>query len=157
MLVEGAKAPQFTSLDQDGNKHTLSQYKGSWVMLYFYPKDNTPGCTKEACSIRDVWKEFQSKGVVVLGVSADSVKSHKKFADAYTLPFPLLSDENKEVLHAYEAFGKKKMYGREYDGIFRITYLIAPDGRIAKTYPKVKPALHADQILQDLTTLQAPA
>lgn len=154
MLKEGTKAPAFTALDQNGTEHTLSKYKGSWLMLYFYPKDDTPGCTKEACSIRDSWKEFQEKGITVLGVSADTVAKHKKFADKYDLPFPLLADEDKTIIRAYKAWGMKKMYGREYEGIFRITYLIAPDGTVAKAYPKVKPDIHADEILQDIDTLK---
>ncbi len=155
MLKEGAKAPNFKSVDQDGIEHTLSQYKGSWVMLYFYPKDDTPGCTKEACSIRDSWKEFNDKGITVLGVSADTAAKHKMFADKYNLPFPLLADTEKEIIKSYEAVGMKKMYGREYEGIFRVTYLISPDGKIAKAYPKVKPDIHADEILQDITALQS--
>jgi thioredoxin-dependent peroxiredoxin len=154
MLKEGSKAPTFTALDQNGTEHTLSQYKGSWLMLYFYPKDDTPGCTKEACSIRDSWQEFNDKGITVLGVSADTVAKHKKFADKYDLPFPLLADEDKTIIRAYKAWGMKKMYGREYEGIFRITYLISPDGKIAKTYPKVKPDIHADEILRDIDLLQ---
>lgn len=154
MLKEGTKAPIFTALDQNNEQHTLFQYKGSWLMLYFYPKDNTPGCTKEACSIRDVWQEFKEKGITVLGVSADSVKSHKRFADLFTLPFPLLSDPEKKIIRDYEALGVKKMFGREYEGIFRITYLINPEGKIAKAYPKVKPNIHADEILQDIAQLQ---
>lgn len=154
MLEEGTKAPNFKSIDQHGTEHTLSQYKGSWVMLYFYPKDDTPGCTKEACSIRDSWKEFKDKGITVLGVSADTVAKHKKFADKYDLPFPLLADTDKEIIRSYEALGMKKMYGREYEGIFRITYLISPTGEIAKAYPKVKPDIHADEILKDIDSLQ---
>ncbi len=154
MITEGTQAPNFTAVDQTETTHTLSQYKGKWVMLYFYPKDDTPGCTQEACSIRDVWQEFTEKGITVLGVSADSVTKHKKFAEKYDLPFPLLADEDKKIIKSYEALGMKKMFGRAYEGIFRITYLISPDGTIAKIYPKVNPKNHADEILKDIDALQ---
>lgn len=144
------KAADFTLPDQNGTVHTLSQYKGKWVILYFYPKDDTPGCTKEACSFRDNIAQFQKLGVVILGVSKDSVKSHKKFEEKYHLPFPLLSDEEKVVHKAYNAWGMKKFMGREFEGTLRNTYLINPDGDIHKTYERVNPLVHAGQILADL-------
>ncbi len=153
MLKEGSKAPNFTALDQFEASHTLSQYKGSFVILYFYPKDNTPGCTAEACAIRDSWQDFRDKNIIVLGVSADSSKSHKKFSEKYSLPFPLLVDSDKKILHAYEAIGMKKMFGRTYEGILRISYLIGPDGKIVKAYPKVKPNEHAAEILRDVASI----
>lgn len=146
----GTLAPDFTLFDQDGVSHTLSTHRGNYVLLYFYPKDDTPGCTKQACMLRDALPDFTSLDAVVYGISADSVKSHKKFADKYGLPFTLLADENKEAVNAYGVWGKKKMMGREYDGIFRTSFLIAPDGTIEKVYENVKPELHAEQVLKDL-------
>ncbi len=146
------KATDFRLPDQDGVIHTLSQYNGKWVILYFYPKDDTPGCTKEACSFRDTAAEFQKLGVVILGVSKDSVASHKKFADKYHLQFPLLSDETKGVIQAYNAWGTKKFMGREFEGILRKTYLINPQGDIQKEYEKVNPLSHSEEILKDLKT-----
>lgn len=146
----GTPAPDFTLFDQDGSAHTLSAYQGKRVLLYFYPKDDTPGCTKEACMLRDALPDFTKLDAVVFGVSADSVKSHKKFAEKYGLPFTLLADEGKEVVNAYGVWGKKNMMGREYDGIFRTSFLIAPDGSILKVYENVKPELHAAQVLADL-------
>lgn len=148
--VPGSLAPDFTLLDQDGVAHTLSEYQGKRVLLYFYPKDDTPGCTKEACMLRDALPDFTKLDAVVFGVSADSVKSHKKFAEKYGLPFTLLADENKEVVNAYGVWGKKKMMGREYDGIFRTSFLIAPTGTIEKVYENVKPEVHAAEVLRDL-------
>jgi peroxiredoxin Q/BCP len=149
-LSIGQKAPEIKLPDQDGREHRLSDYKGQWVLVYFYPKDDTPGCTKEACMLRDTFPDFKKLKAVVLGVSKDSVKSHKKFADKYKLPFTILADENKEVLQAYGAWGKKKFMGREYDGIFRMSFLIDPQGKIANIYEKVKPAEHAAEVLADL-------
>ena len=146
----GSPAPDFTLLDQDGVPHTLSAYRGKRVLLYFYPKDDTPGCTKEACMLRDALPDFSRLDAVVFGVSADSVKSHKKFADKYGLPFPLLADEKKEVVNAYGVWGPKKMMGREYDGIFRTSFLIAPDGTVETVYENVKPEAHAADVLKDL-------
>lgn len=147
-------APDFTLADQDGQMHTLSSYRGKWVLIYFYPKDDTPGCTKQACMLRDADEDFSALDAVVLGISADSVKSHKKFVEKYELPFPLLADETKEVVSAYGVWGRKKMMGREYDGIFRTSFLINPAGKIEKVYEKVKPELHADMVLADLTALR---
>lgn len=146
----GSPAPDFTLLDQDGVLHTLSEYRGKRVLLYFYPKDDTPGCTKEACMLRDALPDFAKLDAVVLGVSADSVKSHRKFADKYGLPFTLLADEGKEVVTRYGVWGRKKMMGREYDGIFRASFLIAPDGTVEKVYENVKPEAHAAEVLKDL-------
>lgn len=150
MLKLGTKAPEFALPDQDGKIHSLSQYSGKRVLLYFYPKDDTPGCTKEACAIRDAWKEFEKLDAVVLGVSADTVEKHAKFARKYKLPFTLLADPAKTMIEAYEAWGKKKFMGREYMGIFRISYLIDPKGKIVKVYEKVKPAEHAAKALTDM-------
>ena len=148
-LKEGGKAPDFTLQDQDGKAHTLSSYAGKWVLLYFYPKDNTPGCTKEACTIRDSYESFRRSALVVLGVSTDQVKSHRKFKDKYSLPFTLLADVDKSVVRAYGVWRKKKFMGREYMGTDRMSFLIGPDGKIAKVYEKVKPAAHAAEVLAD--------
>jgi peroxiredoxin Q/BCP len=150
MPTVGQRAPDFSLPDQDGVIHGLSGYKGKWVLLYFYPKDNTPGCTIEACTIRDQFKDFQKIGAVVLGVSTDSVKSHKKFADGFNVPFTLLADEHKEVVGRYGVFGEKKMMGRTYMGIRRTSFLINPGGKIAKVYERVKPEKHAAEVLGDL-------
>lgn len=150
MLKQNTKAPNFSLPDQSGKKHSLSDNQGKWTLLYFYPKDDTPGCTKEACSIRDVWSEFKKLKCVVWGVSSDSVKSHKKFADKYELPFTILSDENKEVVKLYGVWGKKKFMGREYMGIKRVSYLIDPKGLIFKIYLDVNPTKHALEVLSDL-------
>jgi len=143
------KAPDFNLPDQDGKLHKLSDYKGKWILLYFYPKDNTPGCTKEACGIRDEFKNFKNLNIVVLGISADSQQSHKKFIQKYKLPFTLLSDESKKVLKKYGVWGKKKFMGKEYEGILRTSFLINPDGKIVKIYEKVKPDIHAKEVLKD--------
>jgi len=153
MLEVGKKAPAFNLPDQDGKKHRLSEYAGKWVLVYFYPKDNTSGCTKEACAIRDDWSGFKKLGAVVLGVSKDSVKSHSNFADKHSLPFTLLSDESTKMIEKYGAWQKKKMAGREYMGIVRISYLVDPKGKIAKVYPKVKPPEHSAEVLADLKEL----
>lgn len=147
MLKELQKAPDFTLPDQDGIKHKLSDYKGQWVLLYFYPKDDTPGCTTEACSLRDNFPSFKKLGIKVFGISIDSVESHYKFANKYKLPFTLLSDEDKKVVEKYSVWQEKSMYGRKYMGTLRNSYLINPDGKIAKIYEKVKPAIHAEEVL----------
>src|SRR3990172_8605750 len=128
-LSESDTAPDFELPDQDGNKHRLSDYRGRWVLLYFYPRDNTPGCTKEACGIRDAWTDFEAKNVVVLGVSTDSVSSHKKFETKHSLPFTLLADEGKEVVKAYGVWAPKRLLGREFLGTRRTSFLIAPTGK----------------------------
>ncbi len=146
----GQQAPDFSLSDQDGVTHALSSYKGKWVLLYFYPKDNTPGCTIEACTIRDQFKDFRKIDAIVLGVSTDSVQSHKRFADGFDLPFTLLADEHKEVVEKYGVFGEKKFMGKTYKGTSRTSFLIDPFGKIAKVYEKVKPSTHAGEVLADL-------
>lgn len=146
----GQKAPDFTLPDQNNKEHRLKDYRGQWILLYFYPRDDTPGCTKEACGIRDSFAEFKKKNVAVLGISTDSVTSHKKFAQKYGLPFTLLSDENKEVVKKYGVWALKKFMGREYFGTLRTSFLIDPKGTIAKVYKNVKPEIHAGQVLIDL-------
>lgn len=148
--LAGTLAPDFTLQDQDAIPHSLSDYRGKNVLVYFYPKDDTPGCTKEACMLRDAIPDFSTVDAVVLGISPDSVKSHKKFVEKYGLPFLLLADEQKEVVNAYGVWGKKKMMGREYDGVFRTSFLIGPDGVIRKVYENVKPEVHAAEVLADL-------
>lgn len=147
------KAPYFSLSDQEGKICTLSDYKGKWIALYFYPKDDTPGCTKEACSFRDKLESLTQKNIVVIGVSADSVMSHKKFAEKHNLTYPLLSDTEKKVIISYGAWGIKKFMGREYEGILRNTYLINPQGIIKRIYEKVTPQNHAIHILDDIATL----
>lgn len=147
-------APKFTLPDQAGSLRNLSDYAGKWVVVYFYPKDMTPGCTVEACSFRDNLSRLKAAGAVVLGISADSVKRHAKFADNEDLNFPLLADEDKQVIKAYNSWGKKKFMGREFEGIFRNTFLIDPQGVIVKIYESVKPTGHVDEILTDLKALK---
>src|SRR3989344_4124332 len=130
----GSPALLFTLADQEGKEHSLAGYKGKWVLLYFYPKDDTPGCTIEACTIRDQFKDFKSIGAVVLGVSTDSIASHKKFVATYNLPFTLLADVHKEVVGAYGVFGEKKFMGKIYMGTRRTSFLIDPEGKVAKVY-----------------------
>lgn len=146
----GSIAPDFTLPDQDGIERSLSAYRGQTVLLYFYPKDDTPGCTKEACAIRDSFPAFDSSKAAVLGISPDSVKSHKKFAEKYGLPFTLLADEGHRVADEYGVWGKKKFMGREYEGVLRTSFLIGPDGKILKVYESVKPEQHAAEVLADL-------
>lgn len=150
MLKENDIAPDFTLQDQDGDPHKLSEYRGQRVLLYFYPKDDTPGCTKEACTIRDGLPDFEKLNTKVLGVSVDTIESHKKFAEKYKLPFTLLADPEKKVVKLYGVWGKKKFMGREYEGTLRTSFLISPDGKIAKVYEDVKPAEHAQEVLEDL-------
>ena len=151
-LKPGDKAPGFTADTNGGGKVSLSDLAGKPVVLYFYPKDDTPGCTKQACGIRDAWKDFQQKGAVVLGVSVDSVKKHDKFIEKYDLPFTLLADTDHKIVKDYGVWGLKKFMGREYMGIFRATFLIGPDGIIRKIWPKVNPEQHAADVLEALTT-----
>ncbi len=150
----GKSAPLFTLPDQNGEEQSLAAHLGEWVVLYFYPKDDTPGCTKEACSFRDGYAELRKEGVVVFGMSAASVTRHLKFSEKFSLPFPLLSDEEKKVVERYGVWGMKKFMGREYEGIFRTTFLIDPNGIIAKVYENVKPDDHANTILADLKALK---
>lgn len=154
MLNLGDSAPQFSLPDQSGQIHSLQDYGGKWVVLYFYPKDDTPGCTKEACSFRDDKGKLEQMGAVVLGVSADDTQSHAAFASKYSLNFPLLSDTAKTMIQAYGAWGKKSMYGKEYEGVFRYTYLINPQGQVAKVWDKVKVDEHAQEVAEALQALQ---
>ncbi len=153
-LKTGDKAPNFNLSDQDGKTHNLKDYVGQWILLYFYPKDDTPGCTTEACSLRDNLPKFKKLKVLVFGVSTDSIKSHRKFADKFDLPFILLADENKELVKSYDVYKPKKFMGREFLGTMRESFLISPNGKIAKIYESVKPTDHADQVLADLVILQ---
>ncbi|NPV39204.1 Thiol peroxidase, Bcp-type [Brevinematales bacterium NS] len=146
MLEKGQKAPDFRLPTPEG-EISLSQFKGKKVVLYFYPKDDTPGCTKEACGFRDVYDQILARGAVVIGVSADSVTSHEKFKKKYGLPFYLASDESHSVLEAYGAWGEKNMYGKRYFGIIRSTYVIDENGTIIAVFPKVSPEKHAHEIL----------
>lgn len=149
-LKAGDKAPDFSLLDEDKNNRSLFNYRGSWLLLYFYPKDDTPGCTKEACTLRDDFEKFKKINFTVVGVSTDSVESHKKFVEKYDLPFNLLSDQNKEVVNLYGVWGKKKMMGREYYGTLRTSFLINQKGQIEKVYEKVNPAEHSTEVLKDV-------
>ena len=145
--LEGGKAPNFKLEGSDGKTHTLKDYKGKTVILYFYPRDNTPGCTKEACGFRDLHGKIKSRKAVVLGVSKDSLKAHDKFIADFELPFVLLSDPDAEVMEQYGAWGEKKMYGKSYEGILRSTFVIDEKGTVIKVWPKVKPEDHAGEVL----------
>jgi peroxiredoxin Q/BCP len=149
-LKEGDMAPAFTGTDQNGNSISLSELKGKKVILYFYPKDNTPGCTAEACNLRDNYSELRNMGFEVIGVSADSEKSHQNFISKYDLPFNLISDTGKKVLQTYGAWGKKKMYGKEYEGIIRKTFVINESGKIVRVFEKVDTKDHTNQIITAL-------
>jgi peroxiredoxin Q/BCP len=146
----GDPAPEFSLPDAQGNLVNLADLKGRRVVLYFYPRDNTPGCTKEACAFRDAYSEFEGKNIVVLGVSTDDAKSHEKFATKFNLPFPLLVDADGKVATAYESYGLKKFMGKEYIGITRNTFVIDSEGKIERIYKKVKPETHIQQLLKDL-------
>lgn len=150
MLTIGQPAPDFELADQHGSMHKLSDYLGKKVVLYFYPKDDTPGCTKEACSFRDSFADYKKHGLKVIGVSKDSEKSHAKFAQKHELPFTLLADIDTTVSQAYGVWGLKKFMGKEFYGIQRTTYIIDEDGKVLRVYQKVKPEQHADEILRDL-------
>ena len=139
MITIGKPAPDFTLQDQEGNTHTLADLKGQHTLIYFYPKDDTPGCTAQACSLRDNLEELRELGVEVYGVSGDSVESHKKFAEKYNLPFPVLSDPERTVIDAYGAYGERSMYGRKFMGIIRSAVLIGPDLTIIAHWPKIQP------------------
>jgi peroxiredoxin Q/BCP len=149
-LKEGDPAPRFTACTNGGGTLSLADLKGRHVVLYFYPKDDTPGCTKEACAFRDAHGQLSKKGVVVLGVSVDPVKSHDEFVEKYKLPFALLADEDKKLVQAYGVWGEKHFMGRRYPGTHRVTFLIGPDGRIKRIWPKVKPQTHAAEVLAAL-------
>ncbi len=150
ILKEGDKAPNFMGVDQNGEAISLDQYTGKKVVLYFYPKDNTPGCTAESCNLRDNYDDFLEKGLDVIGVSPDSEISHKKFIEKHKLPFRLISDPEKEMLKLYNAWGEKKLYGRVYDGVLRKTFIINENQTIEKIFVKVKTKDHANQIFKDL-------
>ncbi|KAF0112135.1 MAG: peroxiredoxin Q/BCP [Chloroflexi bacterium] len=147
MLNENSFAPDFTIFDETGKARSLSEFKGQEVVLYFYPKDDTPGCTTEACNFRDDFSEYEKAGVVILGVSPDSPKSHAKFKEKHLLPFTLLADEDHKVCELFGVWGKKSMYGREYEGVLRTTFLISKEGMIKKAFENVKPAGHSKDIL----------
>jgi len=153
VISVGSLAPNFLLPDQNGKMHSLKEYAGKIVLLYFYPKDSTPGCTLEACTIRDSYDEFIKNKIVVLGVSTDSIESHSKFIQRFLLPFTLLSDVKKEVVTLYGVFGKQKFLGREYMGTTRSSFLIDRQGKIAKIYDKVKPSEHAEEVLRDAASI----
>jgi peroxiredoxin Q/BCP len=150
MIEEGLPAPDFTLASDSGGRVTLSQFRGSPVVLYFYPRDDTPGCTRQACGIRDAWGEFERRGAVVLGVSPDSARKHVKFKDKYGLPFTLLADEDHAVSETYGVWVEKSMLGKKYMGIERSTFVIDADGKVAKVMRRVKPDTHADDVLAAL-------
>jgi peroxiredoxin Q/BCP len=150
MLTEGSKAPDFTLNDDKGGSVSLKDFKGKTVVLYFYPKDDTPGCTKEACDFRDNEKQFKKKNTVILGVSADSVESHVKFKNKFDLPFPLLSDPDKKTIQAYGVWKEKSMYGRKYMGVERSTFVIGPDGKIIQAIRKVSVSGHVQSLLETI-------
>ena len=152
-LTAGDTAPDFSLPDADGNTVALSALKGQRVILFFYPRDNTPGCTKEACAFRDAYSDLQAKNVALYGVSTDSAKSHTKFATKHNLPFPLLVDAAGELGSRYDCYGLKKMYGKEYMGITRSSFIIGPDGKIEKAYYKVKPEPHVAEVIADIEQL----
>lgn len=150
-IEEGKTAPQFTLKDADGNKVALKDFRGRNVVVYFYPKDDTPGCTKEACGFRDLWKDIQKQGSVVLGISPDDDASHRKFSDKYKLPFTLLSDPDRKVMTKYDAYGEKMMYGKKTTGVIRSTVWIGPDGKVVKHWRRVpKAADHPQKVLEAL-------
>ena len=148
--LEGKKAPDFTLPDQDGKNHSLSDHRGKTALVYFYPKDMTPGCTVEACSFRDSMNDLKAAGIQVLGISVDSVESHKKFAEHFHLNFPILSDMNKKVVQEYSVWGEKKFMGVKYVGTSRESFLVGPDGIVLRHYEKVKPATHVAEVLRDV-------
>jgi len=147
-LQAGDQVPEFSGIDDRGNTHSLNAYKGQKLIVFFYPKANTPGCTAEACDLRDHYKELQDAGYALLGVSADSQKKQRNFSEKYSFPFPLLADEDKQVIEAFGVWGPKKFMGREYDGIHRMTFLIDENGVVERVIEKVKTKAHAAQILE---------
>jgi thioredoxin-dependent peroxiredoxin len=153
VIEQGQQAPDFTLQDQDGNQVTLSDLRGQTVVLYFFPKADTPGCTTQACGVRDHRKDYENTGARVIGVSPDTVTAQRKFADKYGLDFTLLADENHEVADLYGVWGEKKMYGKTYMGVARATFLIDPDGKVAKVFPKVSPKTHDEVVLEALGEL----
>ncbi|MCS6874982.1 MAG: thioredoxin-dependent thiol peroxidase [Pyrinomonadaceae bacterium] len=153
MLKEGDIAPDFEATNQHGQKIRLSDFRGKRVVLYFYPKDDTPGCTKEACSFRDASQAYEQRGIKILGVSTDDEKTHQKFASKYSLPFDLLADVDKSIVNAYGVYGEKSLYGRKYFGTNRTTFLIDEEGKIVKIFRKVKPEQHAEEVLREFDNL----
>jgi len=147
MILENTKAPDFELINNKGEKISLSNFKGKSVILYFYPKDNTPGCTTEACNFRDDYEDYRKQDVEIIGISPDNVKSHAKFTSKHALPFLLLADEEHKVCKMYGVWGKKKMFGKEYFGVLRTTFLIDKDGNIVKTFKGVKPANHSKEVI----------
>ena len=147
MILENAKAPDFELLNHEGEKISLSDFKGKPVVLYFYPKDNTPGCTTEACNFRDDYEEYRKQNIEIIGVSPDSEKSHTRFTSKHSLPFLLLADEDHKVCEMYGVWGKKKMFGKEYFGVLRTTFLIDKDGNIVKVFKGVKPVKHSKEVI----------
>jgi peroxiredoxin Q/BCP len=150
MLQEGTKAPNFTLTDDKGKRISLEDFRGKKAVVYFYPKDDTPGCTKEACSFRDNYDQILAKGAVVIGISPDTEGSHGKFRDKYDLPFYLLSDPEKEAIHSFGAWGEKTRQGKTTEGLLRSTFVIDEDGTVIKAFPEVKPAEHAQEVMQYL-------
>jgi thioredoxin-dependent peroxiredoxin len=150
MLKVGTKAPSFALKDSQGKTHALSDYEGQTVVVYFYPKDDTPGCTTEACSFRDNYSAFKQAGIEILGISPDTIESHQKFSEKHELPFTLLADPNHVVCKAYEVWGKKKSFGKEYEGVFRTTFIIGPEGKIKRVFENVKPSEHSQEVLDEV-------
>lgn len=153
VLTENKIAPEFELQNEEKVKTRLADFRGKPVVLYFYPKDDTPGCTTEACSFRDDYSAFTKKDIVILGVSPDTSKSHKKFKEKYGLPFPLLADTGHKVCELYGVWGRKQMMGKEYDGVFRTTFVIDREGKIVKVFEKVKPSEHAQEVLEAVLSL----
>ena len=150
VLEVGQKAPEFSLVDNEGQAHRLSDYQGKTIVVYFYPKDDTPGCTKEACSFRDSYEDYRKAGVEIIGISPDSEKSHSKFKKKHDLPFVLLSDPEHQVCEAFGVWGLKKMYGREYESVFRTTFIIGPDGTIKRVFENIKPSDHSEEVLAEV-------
>lgn len=153
-LSSGQIAPEFSLKDQKGAVHKLSDYRGKWVFLYFYPKDDSPGCTIEACSVKDNWDNFKKFNCTVLGVSTDGEKSHAKFVQKFSLPFTLLADDQRNLVKIYDVWGEKEFMGRDYMGTIRTSFIIDPEGKIRKVYAEVRPKKHIADVLDDLKKLQ---
>ena len=151
MLKTGEKAPSFKLQDSEGKVHSLEEYQGKTIVVYFYPKDDTPGCTKEACSFRDDYSAFKEAGVEIIGISPDTIESHQKFSEKYDLPFTLLADPDHKVSEAYEVWGQKKSFGREYEGVFRTTFIIGPESKIKRVFENVKPSDHSQEVLGEVS------
>lgn len=150
VLSIGQQAPEFELIDNEGNLHKLSDYRDQTIVVYFYPKDDTPGCTKEACSFRDAYADFREAGVEIIGISPDNEKSHSRFIQKYELPFILLSDPEHQVCEAFGVWGLKKYMGREYEGVHRTTFIIGPDGIVKRVFENVKPADHSQEVLAEV-------